>query len=333
MRLIVQLSLVFVLVSAADLNWIEGHLQLIRADSFSNGSSDTYALLYNHDGNVYHLEFKDEEVHNHTFHLYHSHLQNQRERATSHRFGARVNGRIIEGKTHSQIWGENHLIFEAHGLEKRFLDAEDFQPTEEKRGIIHIDETAPDLRRMVLIIVNMKDESVSCASSEIDGEMWRNKFSVKGLYETNSYGKVEFVGDIRGQDSWDIFGPYEIDFNNGDRKTCAPDEWAQKADVEATKAGVYLPNYQHRVYAIPRATDKYCKWEGLGWVGCGLYCRAWVNTCDRMEVFVHELGHNLGMSHAASNYGESGNVITYGDPTAFMGNSFFSSDDQLTFNA
>jgi hypothetical protein len=52
-----------------------------------------------------------------------------------------------------------------------------------------------------------------------------------------------------------------------------------------------------------------------------------------MEVFVHELGHNMGMTHAGVDWDEKGNFITYGDPTAFMGNSWFTSNDQLIFNA
>ena len=31
--------------------------------------------------------------------------------------------------------------------------------------------------------------------------------------------------------------------------------------------GVVLSRYQHRVYVIPRDSDKACHWEGLGWIG------------------------------------------------------------------
>ncbi len=33
-------------------------------------------------------------------------------------------------------------------------------------------------------------------------------------------------------------------------------------------------------------------------------CRVWVNTCGTKEVYIHELGHNMGMTHAASNLEE-----------------------------
>lgn len=51
-----------------------------------------------------------------------------------------------------------------------------------------------------------------------------------------------------------------------------------------------------------------------------------------MQVYTHELGHNMGLRHAASNLNElvstiapkkliiKGNYVEYGDPTAIMGN-------------
>lgn len=153
------------------------------------------------------------------------------------------------------------------------------------------------------------------------------------MFESSSFAQVEFAGDIEGNVQWDIFGPFTIDFEIS-KKTCDASSWADMADDLAAQNGVYFPNYQHRVYVLPEQSQKPCHWEGLGWVGCSsILCRAWVNTCQRMEVFVHELGHNLGMSHASSDFDDLGNVVTYGDPTAFMGNKFFSSSDQLTFNA
>jgi hypothetical protein len=108
---------------------------------------------------------------------------------------------------------------------------------------------------------------------------------VKGLYELNSFGQVEFAGDIEGSNQWDIFGPFKINYNLDDKQNCEPEVWAGMADELATlsglslliatslREGVQLRNYQHRVYAIPRKTDDWCRWEGLGYMGCGLFCR------------------------------------------------------------
>jgi hypothetical protein len=37
---------------------------------------------------------------------------------------------------------------------------------------------------------------------------------VKGLIEMNSFGTVEFAGDIEGDGNWDIFGPYTLDMKS-----------------------------------------------------------------------------------------------------------------------
>ena len=35
-------------------------------------------------------------------------------------------------------------------------------------------------------------------------------------------------------------------------------------------------------------------------------------------MFLHELGHNLGLPHAGSNWNEGGNLVEYGDPTRYI---------------
>lgn len=71
-----------------------------------------------------------------------------------------------------------------------------------------------------------------------------------------------------------------------------------------TSQGIKLENYQHRVYVLPHAISSTCGWEGLGNVGCGVACRAWIVSCERVEVYAHELGHNLGLRHASSDIDE-----------------------------
>lgn len=46
---------------------------------------------------------------------------------------------------------------------------------------------------MVVMMINMKDADISCEVSQVDAEMWKNDFSVKGLYEINSFGQVSIL--------------------------------------------------------------------------------------------------------------------------------------------
>lgn len=132
------------------------------------------------------------------------------------------------------------------------------------------------------------------------------------MFEQNSFGSIEFAGDIEGNEQWDIYGPFKISYKAKTSKTkCLPDDWANEVDGIAIAQGIKLENYQHRVYSLPSGTSSTCGWEGLGYVGCDLMCRAWINSCDRVEVYVHELGHNIGLRHASSDTDEQVKFIIF----------------------
>jgi hypothetical protein len=100
--------------------------------------------------------------------------------------------------------------------------------------------------------------------------LFRLNFAVKGMFESNSFGKVEFAGDIEGNNEWDIFGPFTIPWKLKDHsgnEGCQPAVWADMADHVAREAGfannilliligVRFENYQHRVYVLPSATSR-----------------------------------------------------------------------------
>jgi hypothetical protein len=89
------------------------------------------------------------------------------------------------------------------------------------------------------------------------------------------------------------------------------------ADSEATAAGIDLSSYKHRVYVLPVTT---CSWAGRANVGCGTFCRSWIDTCSLPDVYAHELGHNLSMRHASTDTDNDGVVNSnYGDVSDFMG--------------
>ena len=74
-------------------------------------------------------------------------------------------------------------------------------------------------------------------------------------------------------------------------EACDAYGWAAAAESAAQAAGVNLGLYQHRVIVLP--SNVTCTWAGLGNVGCGSYCRAWVKTCNLQDVYAHEIGHNV----------------------------------------
>src|SRR5262249_43964477 len=139
-----------------------------------------------------------------------------------------------------------------------------------------------------------------CTQPSVAGLMFQNSSSVNTVYQETSYGNVSFSGLV--------VGPYTINYStNG---TCDYSGWASAGETAATGAGVNLSGYNHRVYVFPKKNP--CGWAGLGTIG-GNPGQAWIAYCDLIDVYMHELGHNLTMHHASTPGCE------YCDVSDFMG--------------
>lgn len=169
-------------------------------------------------------------------------------------------------------------------------------------------------RRAVVMVVDFSDGAVGCSDGAIANLMFDGNRSVNGLYQASSYGDLSFPGDTDNDGSPDVF---RVSIAASLSDACDAHGWAAAADA-ALPGQVNLGDYQHRVYVLPSGGS--CGWAGLGSVGCGSYCRSWVNTCNLPDVYAHELGHNLGMGHASTDDNNDGTIDSeYGDRSDFMG--------------
>ncbi|NDG30882.1 hypothetical protein EB118_12515 [bacterium] len=118
--------------------------------------------------------------------------------------------------------------------------------------------------------------------------------------------------------------PFTVQIPCGMSTNCDTETWAQLTDTSIQRYSQANPNnFNHIVYIVPYGL---CPFVGLGDIGpCNGYCRIWV-TADKYNVssvYLHELGHNLGLYHSGYNGQE------YGDLSSAMGGCC----DQRCFSA
>jgi hypothetical protein len=159
-------------------------------------------------------------------------------------------------------------------------------------------------RRAIVMVVDFLADgrTVACSDAAIADKMFSGSPSVDGLYRTASYDQLSWPADTNANGTPDVVR-VAIDDGGAD---CDVTTWRSKADAAATASGVNLGLYQHRLYVLPSNVG--CGWAGYAQVGCGSACWAMVATCDRGDVYAHELGHNLGMWHASFDADNDGGV-------------------------
>jgi len=155
-------------------------------------------------------------------------------------------------------------------------------------------------QKILVIVADFLDQNATCSVADIDDRLFSDTSnqSVDDLYRETSHGTTWLSGQT--------VGPYLLDF---DSSTCDIEAKADAAEAAARADGVDVDSYNRRVFVMPRGG---CSASGYGTVGDSP-SRAWVFVCEHPDVFAHEIGHNLGMGHAATP------TMSYGDETDFMG--------------
>lgn len=160
--------------------------------------------------------------------------------------------------------------------------------------------------------IGVLDRRVKGVDHVIDGTQ-----SVDGLYQETSFGSLSFDRDFNGDSNPDIV---RVTISALTTDSCYSTGWANDADAEALLAGFDSADYQHKIYVLPGLAP--CGWAGRATVGCTTNCRVWVRFCSLQDVYAHELGHNLGMSHSSTDLDNDGVVdCTYCDTSDVMGYS------------
>jgi hypothetical protein len=157
-------------------------------------------------------------------------------------------------------------------------------------------------RQALVMVARFNDVSVSCSSGDLDLALFSDpgNRSVDALYRETSLGRIGFGGTVTA--------PLAVDDTATGK--CDIGGWTTALDAAARAAGLDPSRYDHNVYVLPRESS--CS-VGVGSVG-GDPGRVWIERCDLMDAFAHELGHNLGMNHASTPtdaYGDTSDIMGY----------------------
>ena len=176
-------------------------------------------------------------------------------------------------------------------------------------------------RKTITFVINMDvDYSAQGASPytqssvDLSGTYMHDpsSYSVHSAYEEASFGQVTFSGSA----ATDVF-LVEIPYDSAE--ACAYRTIASQADAASP---VSLNGYIHKMYVVPPKAVSGCGWLALGEVGSygsTATRKSWSTRIDPLA-FAHELGHNLGYHHAATDPDNDGTKnVEYGDTSDLMG--------------
>lgn len=169
----------------------------------------------------------------------------------------------------------------------------------------------------ITYILNICDRKNVYNATSIKDMWFTRPISLKATFQNCSWGVSSFT-----EANNIIVGPLTIPCGIFDLSQCSGGDlygivdYADNYTKEALKIDV--SKYNRRIVMLPSLST--CMWAGLGNVGCGTKCMAWINGAPniRLSTIFHELGHTLGLMHSSRDNSE------YGDATCAMGVSLSS---------
>ena len=154
------------------------------------------------------------------------------------------------------------------------------------------------------------------------GRLWDGPGSVGELFERSSSGIISFPGRLLQHHIIEIAGRAE------DLVGCDQEEvvlLSALANMTARFGQSFVDSFDHIAVFFPDGVPG-CSWAGTGNLG-GRLLRL---RTAHPGIVAHEVGHNLGLQHAGTDWEDDGqHRAGYGDDACFMGNA----EDPVPLNA
>jgi hypothetical protein len=139
--------------------------------------------------------------------------------------------------------------------------------------------------KALVVLVNFKDNKTQpFTPDEIKGTLYSNPNSVANFYTEQSYGKIHFTFEVT---NWLTL--------NTTSTSCEFFDWRTLGKAAAKAAGKDPDQYNHVVFFFPR--NGTCPFAGRSTIPGS---DSWINGGNYVQIFSHELGHNLGLHHAST---------------------------------
>jgi hypothetical protein len=179
--------------------------------------------------------------------------------------------------------------------------------------------------KTAVILVKFSSADAPYTPEDVRARVFTDPDSTNAFYKDDSYGDISLVG--KDDPDGDVYGWYTVPAPVSDPQYgCDPDAIAEDAESAAAADGFSSAGYDHVIYAFTHSPT--CPWAGLGEINGSL---SWINGyIGSVSVVAHELGHNMGLGHAASMsctnagaavaVGPTCSTSEYGDPFDVMGN-------------
>ncbi|KAG2497126.1 hypothetical protein HYH03_004717 [Edaphochlamys debaryana] len=194
--------------------------------------------------------------------------------------------------------------------------SQDYQDTTQwcprAHGLLAMKLPRPVNIRMITIILNVCDTGPSNPVSDIELSLYRDPYSLLAYWSTISGGQAVFNRNTS------LIKNVKLPCGRFSRSVCEFWNWVSYVDANAAALGVpELPTYPwHRTFVVPKLAN--CSDIGFS-LGNTVFVRgdmasSTISPTSYLNVYKHEVGHNLGLDHSSRN-GEE-----YGDLSDPMGN-------------